>query len=337
MRFVPLEGDATRPPPLTLTPAPVASAATGLRDVLAVLCIIAAYGVSLFVNGGGAPIPPLTALFFVGASRTIALLSLALALAAHAAYRDGIRVALLYRTPPLTVAQVLIPLATVLLANAGLVPYSILARGSPIIAPMCAVYVILPCIWGAYVLGERVSRRKFVGIVLSVFATLLLALAPGSVAPSTGSSTENSPLSAGTGVGLFLFIIFAWGVGDVGATVLGRGLPFCVTVCLAAVGQALTAVFAGLAATGDRGTDTDVASSALILCAANALGVAGWALFVFLGASGKEASTLAPIVSLYVFVPVILGVVLRGESVSGWGQWAGLLGAGAGGDRKSVV
>lgn len=78
------------------------------------------------------------------------------------------------------------------------------------------------------------------------------------------------------------------------------------------MGQFIFACFFGLIGTfnnssGSESSAISARDAALLVCG-NASGVVGWLCFVALGAAGGEASSFAPLVSLYVFVPIIFAV-----------------------------
>lgn len=290
---------------------------------LVVFCV-AAYGVSLYVNGGSTGLSLPITLLLVGATRCLTLLavSAALALSGGACSRSS-------TLPPLSPRQVATPVLVALVANTGFVPYSLLASGSSfgtVLAPLVSLYVAVPVVYGVLFARETFTARKAAGVALSLCATLLLAFAP---APSGGDAGAPSPsgasLNAASCLALFVCVVACWGVGDIGATFMGRGLPLLATALLSACGQALTAAVYGLAVAIEGGSGGGTRAQVGAVCGANVLGVLGWAAFVYLGSYGSEASSLSPLVALYVFVPVALSVS-QGASVGAW-QWVGMAAA----------
>jgi drug/metabolite transporter (DMT)-like permease len=258
--------------------------------------VVGCYGSSLLVNGGASAVfHPLERIFVLGAIRGLTLLLIAAALAAL----PGAPAPAL----PLTRAS-LAPVAVVVIMNAGMLPYATLvARGSAVtvLAPMVGCYAVIPAVVGI-LRGESAGRAKVAGILLALTAVVILATARGG-----GGGGGGAP--DGAAVALFLLTISAWGFGDVGSAYMGRGVPLLHTVLLSAAGQALTAAAAGLAAVlGGAGAGAAARAppppgAAAALALANVAGIVGWLAFVLLGARGGEASTFAPLISLYVFVP----------------------------------
>jgi drug/metabolite transporter (DMT)-like permease len=278
-------------------------------DLLLTLFCLCSYGFSLLVNGGTSSSYAISErLIILGSVRAVVLFIIS-AVASCAAPTGGAFTLNKYSC---------VPIFVVCLSNSGMLPYAELVQsGSAVssLAPMVGCYAVIPVCVGL-ALGEGRSRVKIAGIVLALAAVLTLSGAggrSGSVFPDARS------------IFLFIATCAAWGFGDVGSAYMGRGVPLAHTAALSAVGQLVfTSAVAGAAVLsgsardwggdgGRRGTPSPGATLAMV--AANMLGVIGWAFFVVVGAKGGEASTFAPLVSLYVYVPTIFAIV-NGENVT---------------------
>jgi drug/metabolite transporter (DMT)-like permease len=276
------------------------------------------YGSSIFFNGGATSSPPQT-LLVLGASRFLTLLLAALLLY-HASGRPA-ALAL-----PLSRAA-LYPVLTVLLGNAGMLAFVALCAleardGSPgLVSGMVSLYMVLPVAWGIALRSERASARKLCGVALSLAATLLLGLAP---------AADGAPgLLAGAGAPLRLALLLAacgcWGAMDIASASLARSGPPLQVALLSALGQAVTCALAALwvlgsgssAAPGAPGAAAAAAANTARLALGNALGVIGWLAFCQLGGEpGSEVSSFAPLISLYVFLPVLVELVALGGALA---------------------
>jgi drug/metabolite transporter (DMT)-like permease len=150
---------------------------------------------------------------------------------------------------------------------------------------------------------------------------------------STDDTTSSSSFPLAAQVCLFLGAVLLWGGGDSIAAYIGRGKNASTLLQVAlggSVGQLFTAAIYGFCAvaTGEKhdsnpplpdgGSSSDMSHAAglALLAGGNVAGVLGWLAFVSVGATGVDASAFAPLTSLYVYVPVLLGVAVLGESVT---------------------
>jgi drug/metabolite transporter (DMT)-like permease len=226
-------------------------------------------------------------------------------------------------------------------ANAGFMPYSALVEGGEVsvLAPMCAMYSLVPITFGLLVMQESRGWRKLLGIALSLASVLLLAFS------GSGFAGSAAPRVVAEKALLFVLVIASWGGGDCAAAYMGRwGSLSTFEIAMSnSVGQFATAAIFGLCAiatgtfsggtggssgssSGDGGVGalSFVASSVI----ANVLGIIAWLSFTRLGET-EGASDFTPIVALYVYVPVLLSGVLLGESFAQPLKIAGLACAGA--------
>ena len=294
-----------------------------LPAALCLFCTLC-YGLSLFFNGGS-PSTPAHTLLALGATRFLVLL-LASALLHRASPQPQL-------TLPLALPT-LAPIAVVLLGNAGMLAFVSLCEaeraggGGGLVSGMVSLYMVLPVCYGILRRGERASAQKLAGVALSLCATLLLGLAPApSGAPGPLAGADALPK-----VCLLLAACACWGLMDVFSATLTKTAGVLEVALLSACGQAITAALAALyitatlpatahpaaaAAAAAPAVPPSPASTAAKLIAGNALGVVGWLAFVRLGGEpGSEVSAFAPLISLYVFIPVALELAFLGARLS---------------------
>jgi drug/metabolite transporter (DMT)-like permease len=309
---------------LVATPAPAAGAAgasplrrRALQAALTAMCVCG-YGASLYVNGlAGRALSPAAGLVLLGAVRglfQVALCAVMIATrtAPPAYLPGGSGAALSWR--------MLVPAAVGVWANAGFMPYAALVEGGEVsvLAPMCAMYSLVPIIFGLAVMLESRGARKLVGIALSLTSVLLLAFSGTGFA---GSSPP--PRVVAEKAALFLLTIASWGGGDCAAAYMGRSLSTFEIAASNSAGQFATAAIFGLVAictgtfaggsggsgSGGVGALSFIASSVI----ANIFGIIAWLSFTRLGET-EGASDFTPVVALYVYVPVLLSGLLLGEN-----------------------
>lgn len=269
---------------------------------------IACYGFSLYANGAS-PLAPSQTMFVFGSVRAFTLLGVVAYFFSRGA-------------PPLQLTarvDTYGPVALVIFMNLGMVGYAMLCSdGASVatLAPMLSLYAVIPVAVGLLYRGESRTRGKLFGIAASLIATLVLASAPAS---TTAAPSQPSTLHPAIAIVLFLLTISCWGFGDAASAYVSRGVPIAHTAALSVLGQAifgmafgLIAIFNGDASASDAINARDAASLVL----GNASGVLGWLCFVALGAAGGEASSFAPLVSLYVFVPTVVAILVGGERPS---------------------
>jgi drug/metabolite transporter (DMT)-like permease len=311
-----------------------------MQAALTAACVIG-YGASLYVNGlSGRALSPAAGLVILGAVRGLFQVALCGAMVATrtappAFLPGGAGATLSWR--------LLVPAAVGVWANAGFMPYSALVEGGEVsvLAPMCAMYSLVPITFGLLVMQESRGWRKLLGIALSLASVLLLAFS------GSGFAGSAAPRVVAEKALLFVLVIASWGGGDCAAAYMGRwGSLSTFEIAMSnSVGQFATAAIFGLCAiatgtfsggSGGGGSSSSnsggggvgalsfVASSVV----ANVLGIIAWLSFTRLGET-EGASDFTPIVALYVYVPVLLSGVLLGESFAQPLKIAGLACAGA--------
>ena len=285
------------------------------------------YGLSIFFNGGASS-PPAQTLLVLGSTRCLTLLLSAFFLLPP----SGAAPALL--SLPLALPT-LAPIGVVLLGNAGMLAFVTLAEleagssSSGLVSGLVSLYMVLPVVYGIVRRGEGAPPRKLAGVALSLAATLLLGLAP---AASGAPGLLTGPAAAAKLL-LLAAACACWGAMDIFSATLTRSAPVLAVVLLSALGQAITAALAGLWVCGSSSSSSPSPSSPSSstlgnlgrLMGGNALGVLGWLAFVVVGGQpGSEVSSFAPLISLYVFLPVTISLLGGGgEGLSGL-QAAGL-------------
>ncbi|GAB1509327.1 EamA family transporter [Actinophytocola sp. KF-1] len=180
--------------------------------------------------------------------------------------------------------------------------YRGISRGAmSVVVPVSAVGgVALPVLVGVALLGDRPSALAWAGIVAAVPALWLVARTPGPAKPA--GLTDALLASVGIAV---QYLALAQADAGLWAVVAGR--VAAALVVLPAVRRPVTAVAPAAA------------------CGA----MAALALTCYLLATWHQLVTVAVVLSsLYPAIPVLLGVTLLRERLSGW-QVAGLAGAGA--------
>lgn len=300
-------------PPPSLPP--VKTFSHRLIQICLTLTCLLGYGVSLYVNGlSGRTLTPAAGLVLLGSVRGVTLLFLAAILYATNAVPQGYQ---RHSTgPPATVRwQLLVPAFVAIYANSGFLPYAELVKNGQVsvLAPMCALYSLVPITIGLVIFKESRGFLKLTGIALSLTSVLLLAFSGSGFA---GSSSP-SPSEIGSKVILLILVVALWGGGDAMAAYLGRSLSSFEIALSNAAGQFATAGIYGFVAiaSGDPLSSGGNTSFILFSVAANVLGIIAWMSFTKLGET-EGASDFTPIVALYVFIPVIFSAILLGESLS---------------------
>ena len=241
----------------------------------------------------------------------------------------------------------IIPALVAFIANSGYAPYNKLMENNQemsTLSGMISLYILIPILIGFYY-GEERSKAKLFGIILSIIAVTLLGYDSTVTSANTSSSTTSivSPLNFIEYISLYISILLCWGGGDALSGYLGRGLSTLSIGLSASCGQFFTAALYGFirictslntsSSMSNISSDvlfngnttstipiplpstTNPKQSIFILILANIAGVSGWLCFVLLGRIG-ELSTFAPLISLYVYIPVLFGIVLLHDTVS---------------------
>jgi drug/metabolite transporter (DMT)-like permease len=285
-----------------------------LIQILLTLTCLLGYGISLYVNGlSGRTLTPATGLVLLGSVRGITLLILSTILYITNSVPVGYQ--RYSNEPPATVRwQLLVPAFVAIYANSGFLPYAELIKGGQVsvLAPMCALYSLVPISIGLLVFKESRGILKLTGIALSLTSVLLLAFSGSGFAGTSATASE-----IGIKILLLFSVVALWGGGDAMAAYLGRSLSSFEIAISNSAGQFATAAIFGLIAivsgesfSNDGGNISFILSSV----AANILGIIAWMSFTKLGET-EGASDFTPIVALYVFIPVLLSSIFLHESL----------------------
>lgn len=278
------------------------------------LTCLCGYGVSLYVNGlSGRTLTPASGLVLLGSVRGVTLLILAAILYASNSVPPG------YQRnssePPATVRwQLLVPAFVAVFANSGFLPYSEMVKNGQVsvLAPMTALYSLVPITIGLVVFKESRGIMKLTGIALSLTSVLLLAFSGSGFAGSSASPSE-----LGYKILLLSLVVILWGGGDAMAAYLGRSLSSFEIALSNAAGQFATAGIYGFVAiaSGDPLSSGGNVSFILFSVAANILGIIAWMSFTKLGET-EGASDFTPLIALYVYIPVLFSAIFLGESLT---------------------
>lgn len=221
-----------------------------------------------------------------------------------------------------------IPALIAVAGNSAFLAYYALVSGGgevSILAPMVGLYSVIPILWGLLARGESRTWQKMVGIAVSFIAVLVLAF--GGRSFDSGGAGGSSAAAVAFKIAMFAIVFVVWGVDD--AIASGVKLDPFTTALSSWVGQIFCCAVYGFVAFVEA-TDKLAANSIdggaslnrvpfgmphLAVMGANALGILAWLSFVKLGQM-SAASLFIPVISLYVYIPVLLSVLLRGESLT---------------------
>jgi len=187
------------------------------------------------------------------------------------------------------------------------------------VASVAGVYTVIPVLWGLGFKNEKRTRKKLIGVGLSISATLILALSPG----ISGRAGVFSGDNAAWKVFFCLGAILCWGILDVMSASLTHTQSLQLVIIFSALAQAFTAALASFLFVVRTDNQKAPPLEVLKLVVGNALGVLGWLVFILVGAARAEVSSFVPLISLYVFLPIVFNVCL-GKTLSS-GQVAGLI------------
>eukprot|EP00045_Choanoeca_perplexa_P020775 m.5011 g.5011 ORF g.5011 m.5011 type:complete len:486 (-) comp7362_c0_seq1:82-1539(-) len=177
-----------------------------------------------------------------------------------------------------------------------------------LLVPLTNLYVVVPVVSGVLCLGDTLTIKKGLGILLGVGATMMFAFGGGSSFDLGDSNT----------LGFFAMTIIGWGVCTPLYQVVGMWSEARYTagymgsvIGFFAVGIIIAATWMG----GARLETYDLRN----LCITAAGLLHGFANICFLGltyAMPGQASVVAPLSSLYVVIPVTVGMAAFNESVT---------------------
>ncbi|EGD80353.1 hypothetical protein PTSG_10607 [Salpingoeca rosetta] len=178
-----------------------------------------------------------------------------------------------------------------------------------VLSPLTALFIIIPLAYGVLGLGDRLNVPRTLGVVLALLSAVLFAM-------STGGSLQFS----GRTILLFVLAVVAWGV----CTLLYQVFSLkerheYAAGYLGFVGGVVTAALVVAFAAGFPLPDFHFsASHAIVYGGGMCRGIGSVTFFLLARAMPQEAAVVAPISSLYVMLPVVVGMGFLGEAVDAW-------------------
>ena len=191
---------------------------------------------------------------------------------------------------------------------AGNFGYLELTAGSAqasILAPMSSCYLLIPVFVGICFWKDRWSVQKLVGIASAVGGVILLALSP---------ETKFS-IDAPSNLGWFIMVFVTWG----SASCLYMLASDISTILLAILYLDLgyfSCTYLVTAAAYNRDIRFHWTTGELVMLFGGLLVTCGTNTYIVIVRTYREASTISPLGSLYVMLPVILGIAILGESIN---------------------
>lgn len=175
--------------------------------------------------------------------------------------------------------------------------------------PITGLYIVIPPMLGLLWGKETKNPAKLVGITLSFAAIALLSAGP------QDSSGDGRSLPVGVIVVLVVVVVATWGLGDFASARVARHLTLFTICAFTFIGHLIASVGFGLAYVTGPVEEPLPIHNVLLALLLNVLETIGWYMFVLLGRTG-EVSVFGPITSLYLFVPVVYGLVFGGEELT---------------------
>ena len=323
--------DAPLPPlprpalvPCTAAAPPSAAAVTA--------AVTLAYGVALTINSLASGPTSLSAMILLNSiGRVLGAAACAALLAGWAAAAPTrARTSATPPTPPLPALVVLdrralLPLAVAAAGTCGYLAYYELMRGAGgrlgVWPAAVGLYTCLPVLWGLCARRERATPRKVAGVACALAAVAVLGLSGQAEAPVSGGASAGTGPAAAAGPGplqqaaLYATVVAVWGCGDIMSAEITASRE--VVLLATAVGHTATAALAGLALLIWPPPPAPFALPQLLLLVGNAVALIGWLGYVYLGSlKGAAMSTFVPLISLYAFVPALVGIVALGEALT---------------------
>ena len=179
------------------------------------------------------------------------------------------------------------------------------AAQASVLAPMASCYLLIPVIVGIFFWKDRWSLQKLLGIAAAISAVILLALSP-----STKFSIDNP-----ANIGWFLMVFFTWGLTSclyIPATNINSIVLAIMYLDLGYSGCTFIVTGAAYSKTVDFTWGRDE----LVMFFAGFLLTCGTNTYTVLVRTYREVSTISPLASLYVMIPVILGLSILGENIT---------------------
>ncbi|EGD77707.1 hypothetical protein PTSG_08800 [Salpingoeca rosetta] len=175
-----------------------------------------------------------------------------------------------------------------------------------LLAPLTSLWVVLPVLYGVVVIGDRLSGRRWFGVLLSIGAGVMFAFSGGG---------EGVDFSDTRTVGLYFLCFFGWGI----CTILfqlvsaAKDGSFAAGYAANVFGFALTGVI--FVAAVHRSIDWHLTAGHAIVAVGGCLHGLGTVGFLHLCKTmPEEAAVVAPLSTLTVLWPVFFGMIILGES-----------------------
>lgn len=196
---------------------------------------------------------------------------------------------------------------------AGLIGFILLNQAggeASVLAPLVSLYIVFPVAFAACFMGEKLTFRKLFGILLGTGATILFGMS----SDSSFSFTDPSTLA------YYLLCVVAWGVCTPIFQIMGQGDEGEVAAgySLNVTGYLLTGILSAFTVfwpDGQSLSEFDVRYG-LVMMGGFFHGLANLFFILLSRTLPEEASVVAPLSSLYVLWPVILGMTILEESVT---------------------
>eukprot|EP00047_Mylnosiga_fluctuans_P004057 m.232478 g.232478 ORF g.232478 m.232478 type:complete len:404 (+) comp12365_c0_seq1:87-1298(+) len=186
--------------------------------------------------------------------------------------------------------------------------YTLLIRSggeSSVLAPLAGgLYLVVPVFMGLVFLKEPAPPQKILGIALAIAAILLLSI----------TNDTSADLTSGLTIVYFLMAFFGWGFDVFFMTLMGMTGHHGAVVCMHTVGL-LSGMAVLVPVYGDLSLSPFTLGHGLNFIA-GAASLIGGVLYYALSQLQKDSSLVAPLTSLYILWPVILGIAVLGDNVS---------------------
>eukprot|EP01147_Barroeca_monosierra_P002101 gene2101-8002_t len=204
----------------------------------------------------------------------------------------------------------------------GLTLYIIMTEDggeASLLSPLTAIFIVIPVIYGVFGLGDKLNIPRGIGVFLAIASAAFFAMSNG------GNLSFNTRT-----LSLFLGSVGCWGVCTVLDQVFSIKPPngYAAGFLGHAIGLVSTAIIIIWAVSG--GADFHVTPAHVIVFVAGmARGLGSVTFFLLARSMPEEAAVVAPLSSLYVLVPVTVGMTALGEAVGPW-KLAGIVASVAG-------
>ena len=179
-----------------------------------------------------------------------------------------------------------------------------------VLSPLAALYVLFPFVYGVFGFGDRVNIPRGTGVLLAVFSTVCFTM-------SAGGSFELK----GETLLFFFACVTVWGLSTICSQVfaLRPARDFALGYLFSIFASALGATVISFILSDGAGPSTRITTSHYILLGGGMCrGIGNIVFYVLARAMPEEAAVVSPLSSLYVLIPVILGMTALGEDAHPW-------------------